>query len=131
MPIIQLLDGSGQPYDFTLAQDHRTVQDLITGSGLAEIATYANGIGVAKELVIGREKGQLKTPNTLVRDAHAAGLIVHLWTFRPEPIFLPADMVGHPETEIQRYLEAGIDGFFTDAPDTGRRAVAANNPTSH
>ena len=125
LPIIQLIDDSGQPYDFILAQDPRTIQDLITPAGLAEIATYAKGIGVAKELVIAREKGQLKSPTALVRDAHAAGLLVHLWTFRPEPLFLPADMVGHPETEIQRYLAAGIDGFFTDAPDTGRRAATS------
>jgi glycerophosphoryl diester phosphodiesterase len=96
---------------------------LITPAGLAEIATYANGIGAAKELVVPVIAGRLQTPTSLVQDAHAAGLKVHLWTFRPEPMFLPGDLAGHPEMEIRRFVDAGIDGFFTDAPDTGRRSV--------
>lgn len=123
LPIIQLVDASGQPYDFTRAGDLRTYRDLITPAGLAEIATYANGIGAAKELVVPVIAGRLQTPTSLVQDAHAAGLKVHLWTFRPEPMFLPGDLAGHPEMEIRRFVDAGIDGFFTDAPDTGRRSV--------
>ena len=123
LPIIQLVDGNGQPFDFTLGGDKRSFRDLITPAGLAEIAGYANGIGAAKELVIPLVGGRLQAPTSLVQDAHAAGLKVHLWTFRPEPLFLPGDLVGHPEMEIRRFVDAGIDGFFTDAPDTGRRSV--------
>jgi glycerophosphoryl diester phosphodiesterase len=124
LPVIQLIDASGQPYDWTLAGDKRTIQDLISPSGLAEVATYAQGIGVAKELVIPRVNGELGSPTSLVENAQRAGLKVHLWTFRPEPFFLPKSLNGKPEEEIRAFVRAGINGFFTDAPDTGRRAVS-------
>ena len=67
-------------------------------------------------------------------DAHAAGLLVHPYTFRPENAFLPAPLKapgpdstrspGGAVAEIQAYLRAGIDGFFTDDPAIGRQAVA-------
>ena len=86
---------------------------------LAEIAKYADGIGVAKSLA---------TPSG-VRAAHAAKLKVHVWTFRAENEFLPDDLKsggapaahGDLEGEIRRYLDRGIDGFFCDFPAVGVR----------
>jgi glycerophosphoryl diester phosphodiesterase len=68
-----------------------------------------------------------------VQDAHAAGLLVHPWTFRAENHFLPADLRsgddpsdhGDVVAEIVAHLRAGIDGFFTDHPDLGVQAVQA------
>ena len=75
----------------------------------------------------------LTRPTTLVADAHAAGLKVHPWTFRAENRFLPRQFRrgtapqehGDLQGEILRFLDAGIDGFFTDQPDVGVAAVAA------
>lgn len=92
LPIIQLIEASGAPYDFTVGNRGRDYADMIRPQGLAEIATYADGIGVHKELVIGRKAdNSLAAPTTLVPDAHAQGLAVHAWTFRAENNFLPAE----------------------------------------
>jgi glycerophosphoryl diester phosphodiesterase len=130
VPIAQLLNSSGRPWDFTVAGDPRTYADMATPAGLAEIRRYADGVGVNKDLMIPRVGGFLGTPTTLVADAHAKGLIVHGWTFRAENAFLPLDFrsstdpnaYGDLEGEIQRFLELGMDGFFTDQPDIGVRA---------
>jgi glycerophosphoryl diester phosphodiesterase len=61
-------------------------------------------------------------PTTLVRDAHAAGLVVHPYTFRAEPKFLPAGYVGDPLKEYQTFFGLGVDGLFSDQPDLAVRA---------
>ncbi len=86
---------------------------------LAEIAQYADGIGIAKVLA---------TPAG-VSAAHAVNLKVHVWTFRAENEFLPDDLKsggapaahGDLEGEIRRYLDRGIDGLFVDFPAVGVR----------
>jgi glycerophosphoryl diester phosphodiesterase len=92
---------------------------------LAEIAKYADGIGIAKSLASAAG----------VRAAHAVNLKVHVWTFRAENEFLPDDLKiggraglppapaahGNLEAEILRFLERGIDGFFVDFPAVGVR----------
>src|SRR6266536_1539022 len=45
LPLIQLIDSHGAPADFVASGDPRTYDDLVTPQGLAEIATYADGIG--------------------------------------------------------------------------------------
>jgi len=131
LPLVLLLDGAGQPFDFTAAGDARTYSDLAKPAGLAEIARYAAGIGVNKNLMIPRTpEGFLGAPTTLVRDAHAAGLVVHGWTFRAENTFLPKDFQsgsdpaasGDLAAETNRFLALGMDGFFTDQSDIGVRA---------
>jgi glycerophosphoryl diester phosphodiesterase len=131
LPLVQLLSDTGKPYDFVVSGDPRTYADLAKPAGLADIATYAGGIGVNKNLMIPLGAGAfLGMPTTLVADAHAAGLIVHGWTFRAENSFLPADYrsssdpaaLGDLAGEIQRFLTEGMDGFFTDQPDIGVRA---------
>ena len=134
IPIAQLLNGGGRPYDFTVAGDTRTYADMATAAGLAEIALYADGVGANKNLMIPRNPdGTLGAPTSLIGNAHAAGLVVHGWTFRRENQFLPVDFregsdpnaYGDLEGEIGAYLAAGMDGFFTDHPDVGVAAVAA------
>jgi glycerophosphoryl diester phosphodiesterase len=123
VPMVQLIEASGAPFDFVASGDGRTYADLITPAGLAEIAHYANAIGPNKSLVIPRDAaGVLGAPTTLVQDAHAAGLGAHPWTFRAEKHFLPGNV---PDllSELRLFLATGIDGFFTDHPDLGVRAV--------
>ena len=60
-------------------------------------------------------------------------MLVGTWTFRPENHFIAADFKdasgdaarneAGSVAEIRRYLAEGIDGFFTDDPALGRRAV--------
>jgi glycerophosphoryl diester phosphodiesterase len=129
--LIQLLDDEDDPADLVAEGAGRTVADLITPEGLANIATYATGIGPAKDLVIGRTAdGALGLPTGLVENAHAAGLLVHVYTFRNENAFLPAALrtpgaeadYGDAFAEYLAFLALGIDGMFSDNPDT---AVAA------
>jgi glycerophosphoryl diester phosphodiesterase len=133
-PLVVLLSSAGsRPWDFTEAGDPRTVADLITPEGLAEIAGYAQGIGPTLDLVIPRKAdGTLGTPTTLVPDAHRAGLILHPYTMRNENPFLPAefrkgtvaDAYGDVFGAFQAYFATGIDGVFTDNADTGLLARA-------
>jgi glycerophosphoryl diester phosphodiesterase len=131
VPLVQLIDATGKPYDFVVSGDPRTYADLVKPEGLAEIATYADGVGVNKNLIVPRDaQNRLGSPTTLVRDAHRAGLIVHGWTFRRENSFLPEDFrAGNPASdvyqaatgdfpaELRLFYGLGIDGVFSDNPD--------------
>ena len=90
---------------------------------IAEIATYADAIGPHKDQVIPRDaNGRLGEPTTLVAEAHAAGLLVHPWTFRPEPAFTPAGLDG--DAELDAFLALGLDGVFADDPGAAVAAVS-------
>jgi glycerophosphoryl diester phosphodiesterase len=132
LPLIQLVDQTGRPFDFTVSGDPRTYRDLVTPAGLREVARYATGIGPNKNLILPRDAtNHLLPATTLVRDAHRAGLVLHPWTIRPENTFLPADwQVGSPaspafplahgdvETELATLFGLGVDGVFCDTPQT-------------
>jgi 3-phytase len=148
IPLVQLFGGSGQPYDFVVAGDTRTYTNLSTPAGLAEIATYAKGIGPNKQRIIpqltvdANKDGQpddlngdgqisdgdrvLGTPTTLIQDAHKAGLIVHLYTLRNDEFFLPDTYKNDPGAEFRKFIDLGVDGFFTDFPKTGRQVLVNN-----
>jgi glycerophosphoryl diester phosphodiesterase len=132
-----------KPYDFAVRGDPRTFKDLLTAAGLREIASYADGIGPWKPYLISAKcisivagkcadangDGQvneadreLLPPTDVVRDAHAAGLRVHPFTFRNEPRRLASDYKGRPVDEYRRFFELGVDGLFTDFTDTARTA---------
>ncbi|GFH36942.1 glycerophosphodiester phosphodiesterase [Streptomyces pacificus] len=133
-PRVVLLAGAiTRPWDFAQAGDPRTVGDLVTPEGLKWIASFAQGIGPTLDLVVPKDaSGKLGTPTTLVRDAHAEGLILHPYTMRNENSFLPADFrrgtdphaYGDAFGAFTVYFEQGIDGIFTDNPDTGLLAHA-------
>jgi glycerophosphoryl diester phosphodiesterase len=131
---VQLLSATGAPADLVAAGDPRTYADLVTAEGLADVATYAAGIGPDKTQVIARDAaGALGAPTGLVERAHAAGLLVHPYTFRNENQFLPADLRSGPDpaaygdafAEYAAYFAAGVDGVFADNPDTAVAARAA------
>src|SRR6266542_2228712 len=131
VPLVQLIDEVGKPYDFVVSGDPRTYADLIKPAGLAEIAGYADGLGPSKNLIVPRDaQNRLRQPTTLVRDAHKAGLVVHPWTFRRENNFLPEDFrQGNPASpvylqatgdfpaELQLFYKLGVDGVFSDNSD--------------
>jgi glycerophosphoryl diester phosphodiesterase len=132
LPLVQLLSDVGAPYDLVAAGDPRTYADLSTPEGLAEIATYADGIGPSKNQIVPRDAdGNLLEPTSLVDDAHEAGLLVHPYTFRNENSFLPADFrqgnpaspaylraTGDAPAEYRLFFRLGVDGLFSDNTDT-------------
>lgn len=131
LPLVQLISASGRPWDFTASGDARTYADLAKPAGLAEIRSYANGVGANTNVMIPlTASGTLGTPTTFVADAHAAGLVVHGWTFRAENTFLPNEFdvgtepaaFGKLDGQIKAFLQLGMDGFFTDHPFLGKKA---------
>ncbi|MFF6983270.1 glycerophosphodiester phosphodiesterase [Streptomyces sp. NPDC008343] len=128
-PLVVLLSGATtRPWDFVETGDPRTVADLVKPAGLREIASYAQGIGPTLDLIIPKDaNGNLTQPTTLVADAHKVGLILHPYTMRNENPFLPtsfrkgtdADAYGDVFGAYKTYFATGIDGVFTDNPDTG------------
>ena len=84
---------------------------------LEDIATYADGVGPYKSLVMNLKTGE---PTGYATEARSLGLEVHPWTFRDDDI---APGFETPEAEIEAILSAGATGFFTDFPATGRKTV--------
>ncbi len=120
--------GAASLRDVRAALDVRLVQliglegdpHLLTPVGLREISTYADAIGVHKQLLSA----------ALVTQAHSAGLLVHAYTMRNENAFLDPQYrtgddpraYGDAFAEYFRSYAMGVDGVFTDNADT---AVAA------
>jgi glycerophosphoryl diester phosphodiesterase len=91
---------------------------------LQTIKGYADGIGPSSRLIVAANAdGTLKAPNDLVERAHAAGLLVHVWTLRSEPNFLSPSYRGDPGAEYRQFRELGVDGIFTDCPDEAALAL--------
>jgi len=91
---------------------------------LRAIKAYADGIGPNTRLVIpAKADGTLLPPTDLVTRAHAAGLLVHVWTLRSEPVFLSPTYNGDVGAEFLRFRALGVDGIFTDFPDAAARAL--------
>jgi glycerophosphoryl diester phosphodiesterase len=134
--LMQLVDpAAGKPADVVKAGSGPSYAEMITPAGLAEVAAYADVIAPPTRAIIplGPDR-KLTAPTSLVADAHKAGLLVHVWTFRPENLFMAADFQDGkgPEArneagsiaEMQAYIRAGLDGFFSDDPGLGKRAIA-------
>jgi glycerophosphoryl diester phosphodiesterase len=134
VPLVQLLDSPDvKPGDVLAAGGTTTYGDLATADGLKGVAEYADGVGPFKDYIIPRDaSAHSLPPTTFVADAHAAGLVVHPYTFRNENQFLPAEdrkgdpadpnfpnLYGDAFAEDKRFFAAGVDGIFTDNSDTG------------
>lgn len=133
--LMQLIgDPTRPPPDLAAKGISRNYGDLVSAAGLAEIATYAAYLAPPVRMVIplGPDE-RLAAPTGLVDAAHRVGLLVGVWTFRPENHFLAADFrndsgdaarnADGSVAEIRRYLAAGLDAFFTDDPALGRQAI--------
>lgn len=124
--LVQLVEGRGAPADLRGVGATTTYRDMISPEGLRQIATYADAVGADKSLVIPLSThGEVQDATTLVRDAHAAGLAVHVWTLRSDAPFLAAGWKGDAAAEWRAFMAAGVDGIFGDFPDVGVRALRA------
>jgi glycerophosphoryl diester phosphodiesterase len=156
--LIQLVDGDSvdadgnvtfaapfdRPYDWTRSGRSDLFGYLTTPAGLAEVASYADGIGPWKPYLIravqtdANGDGQPDDLNgdgaiderdrsvvgatAVIADAHSQGLLIHTWTFRSEQRRLAGSFRGNPTNELRAYYEAGIDGVFADFPDAAYAA---------
>ena len=151
LPLIQLVDADDinpdgsiafnkpydKPYDWVVSGRSGLFSDLLTPAGLAEVRSYADGIGPWKvyirssscKLVNGacsdingdglvNDADRTLLPATdLVQRAHAAGLLVHPYTFRSEQRRLAAGYAGIPVNEYLDFYTLGVDGLFSDFAD--------------
>jgi glycerophosphoryl diester phosphodiesterase len=139
---LSLVAPYDRPYDFAVAGDPRTFADLLTPAGLTEIATYADGIGPWKPYLL--RTAIFDPDNNGVADdrngdgvvnladrvvigdtgvidaAHAAGLLVHAYTFRDDASQYGFD---NATDEYRAFFALGVDGVFSDFPDTARAAL--------
>ena len=159
--MVQLVDGDNidlktgkityaipfdRPYDWCKSGDTRLFADMVTPAGLAEIRTYADGIGVWKPYIVpvrgqvdaagqlvdvnGDGKVDLRdaatqSPTSLVTEAHRQGLFVHVFTFRNEKRQLASSYRGDPQAEYLQFFRLGVDGVFSEFPDTAVTAREA------
>lgn len=129
---------SGRPYSWTVAGDPRSFGAMLTPAGLAEVKTYADGIGPwkpqAMSLTVAAAQDSSSNasldavdtlkPTHLISDAHKAHLFVHIFTFRNEAKYLAGVYKGDPTAEYLAFYRAGVDGVFTDFTPN---ALAARN----
>jgi glycerophosphoryl diester phosphodiesterase len=121
-----------RPFDWTVFNDPKLKARLfsffVTDEGLKEIKTYADGIGPWKRYIVssmaaslpglGEATRKLLPPTDLIQRAHDLGLLIHTWTFRNEQRRLVSDYQGNPVNEYLQFYQLGIDGVFSDFPDT-------------
>jgi glycerophosphoryl diester phosphodiesterase len=128
-----------RPYDWAVAGRAGSYADLLTPAGLAEVRTYADGIGPWKPYLIssacvkvennacadingdGRVNDadrKLLPASAVIANAHAQGLLVHPYTFRNEQRRLASNYAGNPVNEYLAFYEAGVDGLFSDFADS-------------
>ena len=150
--VVQLIDGSdvdyrsgaitytspdsAKPFSWLQAGDRRTFAAMVTPAGLADITTYADGIGPWKLYILSARgldahgkpvtalaEASNMPPTSLIADAHKAGLFVHAYTFRDEPQHLTKTYHGDAKAEYKAYFSLGADGVFTDFSTTARGAL--------
>jgi len=132
LPLAQLYNNTGAPYDQVEAGTGVTYASMATPEGLADVAEYADVASYHKDLVLPRNAdGSLAEPTAVVDDAHEAGLDVAIWTIRDENQFMATDFrigtdpnaKGNVRAEIHAFLDTGVDTIFSDFADTAVDAV--------
>ena len=134
-----------KPYDWVVSGRAGQFKDLLTPQGLAEVRSYADGIGPWKYYLISttcktvvngacadtsgdglhdERDRKLLAPTDIVANAHKLGLVVHPYTFRNEQKRLASDYLGNPVNEYMKFYELGVDGVFADFADTAFAARA-------
>ena len=123
--------------------ENPTYGNLANPEALEVIGGYASGLGPWQNNILLREAldepvdangdGVAEVTNQLTGEvfplidlAHDAGLLVHVYTLRDDEPFLSVLADGTlptPEDQYEQFIDLGVDGFFTDFPETGRIVV--------
>ena len=128
-----------RPYDWTRAGRAGTFGDLLTPAGLDEIKTYADGVAPWKRYIVtvkatldAQGKPRDMNGDGVVNDADfdavansalpaevkKRGLLLHTWTFRNEARRLARSYGNDPAKEYAQFFQLGINGLFSDFPDS-------------
>jgi glycerophosphoryl diester phosphodiesterase len=122
LPLIQLIAENDWGEDSAVDYDH-----LQTACGLAEIATYADGIGPwLEQIYLGRTGSGVIRTSELAALAKEQGLLVHPYTFRQDA--LPEGMGSFDDLLDLFLVKLGVDGLFTDFPDLVAQYLASRFP---
>lgn len=104
-------DGKGhfKPYDYDW---------MFKPGGMEKIAKYADGIGPWKPMLVDNKS----TPDHIIvkpmmKEAKAAGLVVHPYTFRKDKGRIPSYATSFENLLDIFYTKVGVDGVFTDFAD--------------
>ena len=99
---------------------------MLDADGMQQLASFADGIGPSMYLLVFEDSTRSNVkPSGLVGLAHAAGLLVHPYTFRRERDQIPP-FAEDFEDLLRIYIdELGVDGVFTDFPDLTVRFIEA------
>ena len=124
VPLVQLVKAEGGPADIPAT----SYDEMLSATGLVDIASYADAIGADLQLIFGPEG----IPSGLVGEAQEAELQVHAWTLRKENAYLPPVLqrgdapggTGDVPGMVNLLKVQGIDGVFTDDPGLVVSALA-------
>jgi len=97
---------------------------MLKKGAMKKIASYADGIGPWKPMIIadGSTIDHLNITN-MVTDAHAAGLVVHPYTFRKDPGRIPKYAKDFNQLLDIFLYQVGVDGLFTDYTDVAVKLI--------
>lgn len=119
---LKALSDSGSKLRRVLLANHVDLLSEEWISKYKELGVY--GVGINKKfIVVKNPNGHINYTNTELMDRlHSHGLSVFSWTFRNEYEELSSWEDGQdPYLEYQRFLDVGLDGYFTDFPGSLRR----------
>ena len=117
LPIVQLVGVNAWKESDT------DYEQMMTEEGLAEVATYARGIGPYLGLLLD-ESGNPKNLK-LIEYAKELGLEIHAYTFRSDQY--PTQMGSFEDFVTLFHQQIGITGFFADQPDLVKSYVQPKN----
>ncbi len=126
--LVQLLgDPAESPYDL---KGKKTYRDMVTLEGLKEIRKYAQVLGPYKKYLVDENAKSESTmvPNDVMKNAKLLDFQVIPYTFRNESFFVMKPLTD-PVKEYEFFYKIGVDGVFSDFPDTAVKALKITNET--
>ena len=127
--LVQLIgDPNESPYD--LKATKVVYQDMVTLEGLKEIRRYAQCVAPYKKYLVVEKNLQSNTlvANDFLKNARLLDFIIVPYTFRNEHFFVLKPLVD-PIKEYEFFYKLGVDGVFSDFPDTATKALKTLNET--
>ncbi|MCL9780020.1 glycerophosphodiester phosphodiesterase [Vibrio sp. S4M6] len=115
-------DGKFVPYNYDW---------MFKPDGMKKVAQYADGIGPWKSMLVDDKSTKdhiIILP--LVKEAKAAGLLIHPYTFRADKGRIPPYASSYDDMLDIFINKVKVDGLFTDFPDKAVHFINSNNTHS-